>query len=171
VVVKSKRRGDLLYNLKETFDNLRKYKMILNRKKYVFGVSSGKLLDYMVSTWGIDTNPIKVEAIKKLQPPRTRKEIQKLAGMMATLNQFISKSRERVMPFYKLLRKVDGFEWDNKAMPTFIKLKQYLKSLPTLVPPKEDDMLPFPPEHQLCQMLSFRSCLSLRSSPQRQIMK
>jgi hypothetical protein len=75
VVVKSKKHGDLLDDVKETFDNLRKYKMILNPKKCVFGVSSGKLLSYMVSAWGIDANSMKVEAIEKLQPPRTRREI------------------------------------------------------------------------------------------------
>jgi hypothetical protein len=32
VVVKSKKRGDLLDDLKETFNNLRKYKMMLNPK-------------------------------------------------------------------------------------------------------------------------------------------
>jgi hypothetical protein len=65
---------------------------MLNPKKYVFGVSLDKLLDYMVSAQRIDANPKKAEAIEKLQPPQTRREIQKLAGMMATLNQFISKS-------------------------------------------------------------------------------
>jgi hypothetical protein len=50
VVVKSKNHGDLLDDLKETFDNLCKYKMMLNPKKYVFSVSSGKLLGYMVSS-------------------------------------------------------------------------------------------------------------------------
>ena len=45
------------------------------------------------------------------------------------------------MPFYKLLRKVDGFQWDDQAAAAFIELKQYLKSLPTLVPPKPDDVL------------------------------
>jgi hypothetical protein len=70
-VVKSKKCEDLLDDLKETFDNLRKYKMIPNHKKCVFGVSSGKLLSYMVSSQGIDANPTKVEAIVKLQPPRT----------------------------------------------------------------------------------------------------
>jgi hypothetical protein len=88
--MKSKKRGGLFDDLKETFDNLRKYKMMLNPKKYVFGVSSGKLLSYMVSAWGIDTNPMKVEAIKKLQPPQTRREIQKMVGMMAALSRFIS---------------------------------------------------------------------------------
>jgi hypothetical protein len=91
IVVKSKKHGDLIDDLKETFNNLRKYKMMLNPKKCVFGVLSGKLLSYMVSSRGIDVNPTKVEAIEKMQPPRTRKEIQKLASMMATLNRFISK--------------------------------------------------------------------------------
>jgi hypothetical protein len=115
--------------------------MMLNPKKCVFGVSSGKLLGYMVSSRGIDANPKKVEAIDKLQPPRTRKEIQKLAGMMAAFTRFISKLGERGMPFYKLLRKADGFQWDDQAATAFIELNQYLKSLPTLVPPKPDDVL------------------------------
>jgi hypothetical protein len=47
VVVKLKKCGDLLDDLKETFDNLDT--MMLNPKKCVFVVSSRKLLSYMVS--------------------------------------------------------------------------------------------------------------------------
>jgi hypothetical protein len=61
--------------------------------------------------------------------------------MMAALSRFISKSGERGMPFYKLLRKSDGFQWDDQAIMTFSELKQYLKSLPTLAPPKSDVVL------------------------------
>jgi hypothetical protein len=104
-------------------------------------VSSGKLLSYMVSSCGIDTNPTKAEAIEKLQPPRTRKEIQNLASMMAALSQFISKLGEWGMPFYKLLCKVDGLQWDDKAVAAFVELKQYLKLLPTLVSPWPEDVL------------------------------
>jgi hypothetical protein len=75
----------------------------------VFDVSSGKLLGYMVSSRGMDTNPTKVETIKNMQPPRTQKDIQKLVGMMATLSRFISKLGEQGMPFYKFLSKADGF--------------------------------------------------------------
>jgi hypothetical protein len=56
IVVKSKKRGDLLDDLKETFDNLRKSKMMFNPKKCVFGMSAGKLLGYMVLSWGIVAN-------------------------------------------------------------------------------------------------------------------
>jgi hypothetical protein len=73
VVVKSKKCGDLLDDLKETFDNICKYKMMLNPKKCVFSVSLGKLLGYMVSSQRIDANLKKVEAIEQLQPPRTQK--------------------------------------------------------------------------------------------------
>jgi hypothetical protein len=90
---------------------------------------------------GIVVNPKKVEAIEQLQLPQTRKEIQKLACMMAALSQFISMLGECGMPFYKLLCKADGFQWDNQAVATFIELEQYQKSLPTLFPPQPDDIL------------------------------
>jgi hypothetical protein len=141
IVVKSEKRGDLLDDLKEIFNKTCKSKMMLNPKKCVFGISSGKLLGYMVLSRGIDANPKKVEAIENLQPLWTRKEIQKLAGMMAALSQFISKLGERGMPFYRLLHKADGFQWNDQAAAAFVELKKYLKSLPTLVPPKPDDVL------------------------------
>jgi hypothetical protein len=103
IVMKSKKRGELLDDLKETFDNLCKYKMMLNLKKCMFDMSSGKLIGYMVSSRGIDANPTNVNATKKLQPPRTRREIQKLADMMAALNRFISKLGECGVLFYELL--------------------------------------------------------------------
>jgi hypothetical protein len=71
IVVKSKKQEDLLDDLKETFNNLHKYKMMLNPKRCIFGVSLGKLLGYMVSSREIDANLKKVEVIEQLQPPRT----------------------------------------------------------------------------------------------------
>jgi hypothetical protein len=56
-------------DLTETFDNLRKFKMKLNRQMCTFGVPLGKLLRYMVSHRGIDPNPEKVLAITKMKLP------------------------------------------------------------------------------------------------------
>jgi hypothetical protein len=53
------------------------------------------------------------------------------------------------MPFYKLVGKADGFQWNDQAAAAFIELKQYLKSMPTLVSPKPDDVL------LLCNTLIF----------------
>jgi hypothetical protein len=122
-IILENQRGDLLDDLTEIFDYLCKYMMMLNLKKCVFGVSFGKLLGYIVSSRGIDANPTKVEAIKKLQPSRMRREIQKLTSMMAALSRFISKLNERGMPFYKLLHKADEFQWDDQAAAAFVQLK------------------------------------------------
>jgi hypothetical protein len=69
IIVKSKQLKDLLDDLKETFNNLDTYHMMLNLKKCIFGVSTGKLLEYMVSAQGIDVNPKMVQDIEKLPPP------------------------------------------------------------------------------------------------------
>ena len=49
-MVKSREKETLVDDLKETFDNLRTYKMMLNPDKCVFGVPAGKLLGFLVST-------------------------------------------------------------------------------------------------------------------------
>jgi hypothetical protein len=91
IIVKSKFKGDLIANLEETFNNLPKNKMMLNLDKCSFGISSGKLLVYLVSHRGIEANSKKVKAINDMQFPRNKKEVQKLAGM-AALSRFVSKS-------------------------------------------------------------------------------
>jgi hypothetical protein len=49
VVVKTQKDEGLIFDLAETFDNLRKFKIKLNPEKCTFGVPSGKLLGYIVS--------------------------------------------------------------------------------------------------------------------------
>ena len=49
ITVISRKKVDLLEDLRETFDNLRAYRMKLNPKKCVFGIPAGKLLGFIVS--------------------------------------------------------------------------------------------------------------------------
>jgi hypothetical protein len=51
----------------------------------------------------------KIEAIMKMEPPRSQKKVQRLTRCMATLSRFISRLGEKGMPFYKLLKKVHKF--------------------------------------------------------------
>jgi hypothetical protein len=71
MVIKTREDEGLIFDQAETFDNLRKFKMKLNPEKCTFGVPSGKLLEYMVSHYGIDPNPEKVSAITKMKPPES----------------------------------------------------------------------------------------------------
>ena len=90
MVVKSKVMSEHVGDLGDIFEILRKHKLRLNASKCSFSVGSSKFLGYMVTHRGIEVNPDQVKAINSLQLPRNPKEIQKLTGMTATLNRFIS---------------------------------------------------------------------------------
>jgi hypothetical protein len=91
-------------------------------------VPSGILLGNIVSHDGIKPNPEKVKAIMKMKPPKCIKDIQKLTGCMAALSRFISRLGERGLPFFKLLKAKEKFEWSEEVDTTFAKLKQFLTS-------------------------------------------
>src|SRR6266498_1876220 len=126
VVIKSRVREDLISDLSETFANLRRFRWKLDPDKYVFGVSSGKLLGFIMSYRGIEANPEKLKDIFRMNSPTKLKDVEKLTGCMAALSHFISHLGEQAMPFYKLLKKQDKFQWTPEAQQAFDKLKEFL---------------------------------------------
>src|SRR5438128_8169580 len=107
----------------ETFANLRRFRWKLNPEKCVFGVLSGKLLGFIVSYRGIEANLEKLKDIFWMKSPTALKDVQKLTGCMAALSRFVSRLGERAMPFYKLVKKQDKFQWTSEAQQAFDKLK------------------------------------------------
>ncbi|GAA0144502.1 hypothetical protein LIER_04932 [Lithospermum erythrorhizon] len=79
-------------NLRESFENLRRYTLWLNPNKCVFGVTSGKFMGYMISQSGIEPNPDKIAAVQAMQSPRTQKEVQRLTRRIAALTRFKSRA-------------------------------------------------------------------------------
>ena len=120
---------------------LRKHKLRLNASNYLFGVGSGKFLGYMVTHRGIVVNPNQIKAINSLQPPQNPNEVQKLTGMTAALNQFISRSVDRCRPFFLLLHKWKGFEWTEECAVAFQQFKEYLSRPPIMSSPEVDEVL------------------------------
>ena len=75
MLVKSLDEEKHLDDLQETFDTLRRSNMKLNPSKCAFGVSSRKILGFMVSYRGIEKNPNKIQVILDMEPPRNIKEV------------------------------------------------------------------------------------------------
>jgi hypothetical protein len=140
VVVKTTDEDDLIADLAHTFANLRRYRWKLNPEKCVFSVPSSKLLGFMVSHHGIEVNPT-VDAIRKMNRPTGKKDVMKLTGLMAALGRFISKLGEKGLPFFKLLKKSDRFEWMSEADQVLEELKTFLTTPPNMVPPTPKETL------------------------------
>jgi hypothetical protein len=53
---------------------------------------------------GIEANPSKIEALLRMELSMSIKGAQRLAGRLASLNRFISRSAERNLPFFEVLK-------------------------------------------------------------------
>jgi hypothetical protein len=135
IIVKSTKQENHVADLQETFANFRQAGLKLNPEKCVFGVKKGKFLGCLVSTKGIKANPRKIEAIFWLEPSNSKKGAQRLAGRLASLNRFISRSTERNLPFFEILKSAEVFQWGPAQQRAFEELKQYLIDLTALTPP------------------------------------
>ena len=141
MVVKSKVVFEHVKDLEIIFGILREHKLRLNASKCSFGVGSRKFLGYMVTHRRIEVSPDQIKAINILQVPRNPKEVQKLTGMVAALNRFISRSADRCRPFYLLINKWKGFECSEDCVLAFQQLKEYLSRPPIMFSPKADEVL------------------------------
>jgi ribonuclease HI len=94
------------------------------------------LLGFIISHRGIEANPEKIEAIMRMEAPRSQNKVQRLTGCMAALRRFISRLGEKGLPFYKLLKKVDKFQLTSEAHEALDALKKFLTTPPVLKPPR-----------------------------------
>ena len=141
MVVKSKQEMQHVDDLKEVFEVLRRHKLRLNADKCVFGVGADKFLGYLITNREIEVNPDQIVVVKCLKPPSNPKEVQILTGMLAALNWFISKFDDRCRPFFQLLKKWKGFQWDKECERAFQDLKEYLtRALMLTAPELREDL-------------------------------
>jgi hypothetical protein len=135
MVIKTRNPDDLIAGLEETFSSLRRFRWKLNPTKCVFGVPSEKLLGFIISNRGIEANPMNIMAITDMGAPATIKDVQKITGYMAALNRFISRLGERGLPFFKLLKHQDKFQWIEEAERALQDPKLHLQSPSILTAP------------------------------------
>jgi hypothetical protein len=76
IAVMSKKQDGLIADLRETFNNIRKYNMMLNPTKCVFGVPAGQLLGFIFSHRRIEVNLEKIKGILDISRPNDLKDVQ-----------------------------------------------------------------------------------------------
>ena len=105
ILVKSKQGQDHIELFEEVFQILKRYKPRLKPQKSAFGVTSGKLLGFMVSKRGIEVDSKKVKAIVSMSTPRNLKQLRSLQGKINSIRRFISQLGDKCRPFTYLLKK------------------------------------------------------------------
>lgn len=99
-------------------------------------------MGYMVSHRGIELNPEKLDTIERMKSPTYHKEVQSLNERLTMLSRFLTKSGDKPLPFFQVLlvnKKLNG----RLSMRSIQSLKQYLRMLPPLPKPSNDNALSF----------------------------
>jgi hypothetical protein len=111
IVVKSASINSHLADLRLAFEKMRRYGLKMNPLKCAFGVSASKFLGFIVHEKGVEIDPKKIESIKKVQAPTSKKELQRFLGKVNYLRRFICNLSRKVDAFTPLLRLKSGAEF------------------------------------------------------------
>ena len=114
------------YHLRLVFKRSCHYLLRLNPQKCIFCVNFGRLLGFIISKEGIRVDPLKVEAILQLSPPKNIRHLQCLQGMANFLQRFAVNFANFTRGFMRLLKKDTTFCWDEQAQESFDALKRAL---------------------------------------------
>ena len=99
-------------------------------------------LTYMGQTLSIKENTpyithlrSRMDAIQRLEPPKTPKECMKFCGLINYLSMYLKDLQRRLIPIYNLTRKGVPFEWTDEHLKVFEGLKKDILNPPVLVMP------------------------------------
>ena len=98
--MKSQDKSDHLAALERFFKRIQQFRLRLNPKKCTFGVTSRKLLGYMVSERGIEVDPDKIRAIIDMPALRTEREVRGFLGRLQYINRFIARLIDIYEPIF-----------------------------------------------------------------------
>nr|KYP68742.1 Transposon Ty3-G Gag-Pol polyprotein [Cajanus cajan] len=141
MVIKTKSPAEHVQDIAEIFQQVRQHNMRLNPEKCVFGVQGGKFLGFMITCRGIEANPDKCHVLINMRSPQNHKEVQRLAGRLASLSRFIPKMAEKAKPIFSLLKKPKDFQWDDRCEQAFADFKEFLSAPPILSKPRSQAQL------------------------------
>ena len=115
----------------------------MNPLKCAFGVSAGNFLGFLVHQRGVEIDKNKAKAIINAEPPKTKKQLQRLIGQINFLRRFIANTAGRLRSWSVLLRgkETDEWIWTDEQQRVFDDLKGNLAKPLVMTPPKPNKPL------------------------------
>ena len=100
ILIGSRNEAEHLSHLRQLFDRLRMYGLILNPQKCKFGQPKIEFLCHLINKNGASPLPSKVEAIKQFPQPCSVRGLQEFLGMVNFYHRFIPSAAKIMKPLY-----------------------------------------------------------------------
>ena len=105
-------------HLKQVFEQLQRYNIIVNPSKCQLGVSSIQFLGHLVDKDGITPLPEKVNIIKNYLRPTSQRSLREFLGILNFYHRFIPNCAHVLHPLIALLsaKSKNTFNWPTNAL-------------------------------------------------------
>ena len=110
-MIKSAGLNHHLAYLRLALERMCRYGWKMNPLKCSFGVSVGKFLGFIIHEKGIEIDPKRIEAMKKVDAPTCKKDLQKFLGKVNFIRWFITNLSGKIDVFTPILRFKDDAEF------------------------------------------------------------
>ena len=105
VIVFGKSESEHDDTLKTVLDRIKAAGLKLNKKKCEFKKQSLEFLGHNISYKGVSVSSDKIDAIKRLKPPKTVQELRRILGMFNFVTKFVKNAQSNLSPLNELLKK------------------------------------------------------------------
>jgi len=130
----SKDISEHIEHLKILFETLRANSLVINPTKTSVAYSQLDFLGHTITKDGIKISESKIKAIKNIQPPRNRKTLQRLYGLLQFFRKNMYNFAERTKNMRHLLKQDSKFDWTEACDAELNDVKEALISNPILTP-------------------------------------
>ena len=117
---------DHLQKLSQVLDRLSEVGLKVNIKKSSFGQPSIEYLGYMITRNGIKPLAKKVEAMLRLKPPTTKKQLRRFIGMVNFYRDMWHQRSDTLAPLCALTSSKARWKWTEEHQQSFDKMKRII---------------------------------------------
>jgi hypothetical protein len=121
-----------LGQITQVLDRLAEANLKVNPKKFFIFKKEIKLLGHIVKENTLMMDPSKLEAVSRMQRPKTVRAVRSALGLFSYYRKFILKFSELAKPMNELLRAESDLKWTPECDAAFNILKEKLLSYPVL---------------------------------------
>ena len=118
--------------LEKVFKLASKYNIKFNKQKCKFGLNEITYLGHKFNKNGIQMDDEKIQAIKDIEVPKNKKELQQFLGLITYVGRFIPDLSDKTYPLRQLIKDKNEFIWQEVQEKAFNKLKNIISREPVL---------------------------------------
>lgn len=132
ICIYGKNWKELIINLREVLELLKRANLTLNLSKYSFGMRRVDYLGYTLEEGVIKPEKRKIRAIQEFPTPTSKHNVRRFIRLASFFRRFIINFLKIAAPVTNLLRETEPFVWSKMQQLAFETLKEALVARPAL---------------------------------------